>query len=236
MASCHVRSNLAALRQLPRVALNNIRDIPEAFTRKHRKGRGPGSKRGKTCGRGHKGQGQRNTKPRLGFEGGNTPFYLSVPKHGFKNTKQKVYSPLNLNRLQFFIDSGRLNPKEPINMYHLWRSGAVGGKIKDGVKLLGTGKSWFQANIDIEVSRASKTAIQAIERQGGKITCAHYNRLGLRVLLKPEKFEGRPIPRRARPPNDLIKYYTDPANRGYLADPVELEKAKDANSLASEVD
>ena len=52
--------------------------------------------------------------------------------------KQKFYSPLNLNRLQFFIDSGRLNPKEPINMFHLWRSGAVGGRIKDGVKLLGT--------------------------------------------------------------------------------------------------
>ena len=52
--------------------------------------------------------------------------------------KQKFYSPLNLNRLQFFIDSGRLNPKEPINMYHLWRSGAVGGRIMDGVKLLGT--------------------------------------------------------------------------------------------------
>ena len=52
--------------------------------------------------------------------------------------KQKFFSPLNLNRLQFFIDSGRLNPEEPITMYHLWRSGAVGGRIKDGVKLLGT--------------------------------------------------------------------------------------------------
>ena len=57
------------------------------------------------------------------------------------SSKQKVYSPLNLNRLQFFIDSGRINPKEPITMYHLWRSGAVGGRIKDGVKLLGTVRS-----------------------------------------------------------------------------------------------
>lgn len=112
----------------------------------------------------------------------------------------------------------------------------MGGRIMDGVKLLGTGKTWFQANIDIEVSRASKTAIAAIERQGGKITCAHYNRLGLRVLLKPEKFEGQPIPRRARPPNDLMEYYVDPTNRGYLADPVELEKARETNRLASEVD
>ena len=102
--------------------------------------------------------------------------------------------------------------------------------------LVWQGKTWFQANIDIEVSRASKTAIAAIERQGGKIACAHYNRLGLRVLLKPEKFEGQPIPRRARPPNDLMEYYVDPTNRGYLADPVELEKAREANRLASEVD
>jgi len=98
------------------------------------------------------------------------------------------------------------------------------------------GKTWFQANIDIEVSRASKTAIEAIERRGGKITCAHYNKLGLRLLLKPEKFEGRPIPRRARPPNKLMEYYTNPANRGYLADPVELEKARIANRLENQVD
>lgn len=104
------------------------------------------------------------------------------------------------------------------------------------ISLILQGRTWFQANLDIEVSRASKTAIEAIERQGGKITCAHYNRLGLRVLLKPEKFEGRPIPRRARPPKDLMEYYTNPANRGYLSDPVELETARNANRLASEVD
>ena len=88
------------------------------------------------------------------------------------------------------------------------------------------GSSWFQAKVDIEVSKASKTAIAAIEKQGGKVTCAHYNRLGLRVLLKPEKFEGRTIPRRARPPSKLMPYYTNPENRGYLVDPVELEKAR----------
>nr|XP_058957990.1 uncharacterized protein LOC131785169 [Pocillopora verrucosa] len=88
MAICHIKKNLTALRQYPRVALNNIRDLPEAFKAQHRKGRGRGSGRGKTSGRGHKGQGQRNTKPRLGFEGGQTPLYLRVPKHGFKNIFQ----------------------------------------------------------------------------------------------------------------------------------------------------
>jgi len=237
MAACHIRKNLAALRQFPRVALNNIRDLPEAFKPEHRKGRGRGSGRGKTSGRGHKGQGQRNTKPRLGFEGGNTPFYIRVPKHGFKNVYKKIYSPLNLNRLQFFVDSGRINPKEPITMFHLWRSGAIAGRIKDGVTLLGGGTTWFQAKLDIEVSRASKTAIKAIERQGGKITCGYYNKLGLRLLLKPEKFEGRRIPRRARPPRKLMEYYTSVENRGYLADPVELENARlQTYKLENEVD
>lgn len=237
MAICHIKKNLTALRQYPRVALNNIRDLPEAFKAQHRKGRGRGSGRGKTSGRGHKGQGQRNTKPRLGFEGGQTPLYLRVPKHGFKNIYKMHYRPLNLNRLQFFIDSGRLNPNAPITMYHLWRSGVTGGRIKDGVVLLGGGTTWFQAKVDIEVSKASKTAIKAIERQGGKITCAYYNKLGLRLLLKPEKFEGKRIPRRARPNTKLMEYYTSVENRGYLVDPDELEKARQLTyKLENEVD
>ena len=90
---------------------------------------------------------------------------------------------------------------------------------------------------DIEVSRASKTAVKAIERQGGKITCAYYNKLGLRLLLKPEKFEGRRIPRRARPPSKLMEYYTSVENRGYLADPVGLENARlQTYKLENEVD
>ncbi|EDO44563.1 predicted protein [Nematostella vectensis] len=234
MASCYVQKNLDALKKLPRVALNNIRDLPEAFITVRSC---PGSGRGKTAGRGHKGQGQRGTKPRLGFEGGQTPFYLRIPKHGFKNKFEKVYEPLNLNRLQYLIDSGRLNPKEQITMHELWKTGAV-GKIKDGVKLLGTGNEWFQAKVDIEVSKASKTAIEAIERQGGKITCAHYNKLGLRVLLKPEKFEGKPIPRRAHPPSKLLPYYSSVEHRGYLADAEQVEKARleSRKSKESEVD
>ncbi|XP_078361766.1 large ribosomal subunit protein uL15m-like isoform X2 [Oculina patagonica] len=150
---------------------------------------------------------------------------------------KKIYSPLNLNRLQFFVDSGRINPKEPITMYHLWRSGAIAGRIRDGVTLLGGGTTGFQAKLNIEVSRASKTAIKAIERQGGKITCAYYNPLGLRQLLKPEKFEGRRIPRRARPPRKFMEYYTSVENRGYLADPVDLENARlQTYKLENEVD
>jgi large subunit ribosomal protein L15 len=88
------------------------------------------------------------------------------------------------------------------------------------------GSSWFKANVDLEVSKASKTAIEAIESQGGKITCAHYNTLGLRVLLKPEKFEGKYVPRRAQPPSKLMPFYTSVEQRGYLADPEKLEEAR----------
>lgn len=99
------------------------------------------------------------------------------------------------------------------------------------------GTTWFQAKVDIEVSKASKTAIKAIERQGGKITCAYYNKLGLRLLLKPEKFEGKRIPRRARPNTKLMEYYTSVENRGYLVDPDELEKARQLTyKLENEVD
>lgn len=91
---------------------------------------------------------------------------------------------------------------------------------------LAQGSSWFKTKVNLEVSKASQTAIEAIERQGGKVTCAHYNKLGLRVLLKPEKFEGKYVPRRAQPSSKLMPFYTSVENRGYLADPEKLEEAR----------
>ena len=81
----------------------------------------------------------------------------------------------------------------------------------------------FTSRIKIEVSRASKKAIETVEQKGGQITCAYYTKLGLRVLLKPWKFDVKRMPRRAAPPPKLEKYYRDPAKRGYLADPQEIE-------------
>ncbi|XP_028393961.1 uncharacterized protein LOC114518178 [Dendronephthya gigantea] len=233
IAFCHVEKNLKALEKLPRVVLNNIRDFPEAFKPHHRKGRGPGSGRGKTSGRGHKGQGQRGTLPRIGFEGGQTPFYLRIPKHGFKNVNKKNYVPLNLNRLQYFIDCGRIDVNKPINMNTLWTTGAV-SRLQDGVCLLGTGSEIFNSKIDIEVSRASKKAIETVERQGGQVTCAYYTKLGLRVLVKPWKFDTKRLPRKAAPPPKLEKYYKDPSKRGYLADPQEVDEERKKESLSKD--
>ena len=90
------------------------------------------------------------------------------------------------------------------------------------------GCTWFQAKVNIEVNRASKTAIEAVERNGGTVKCVYHDRLQLRALLKPEKY---PIlkPRPARPKNKYILWYSDPDNRGFLADPEEVEKRRQEN-------
>jgi large subunit ribosomal protein L15 len=88
--------------------------------------------------------------------------------------------------------------------------------------------------INIEVSQASAGAIEAVEKAGGSIKSVFYNRLGLRVLLKPHKFDGQPLPQKARPPPKKIGYYTNYANRGYLSAEIQVEQAlkKSMNAAA----
>lgn len=218
------------------LGLNNLSDNPGAVKRGRRVGRGIGSSKGKTCGRGHKGQ-----KARAGggvsplFEGGQTKFYKRIPKRGFKNNHAEAMVPLNVGTLQDYIDMGRLTPpsddEDPLTMKDLVDAGVTKrSSIKYGIKLLGKGKERLRTPVKIEISRASEGAIKAIEAVGGEITTVHYNRLALRALLKPEKFDI--IPKRARPPPKLMQYYTDDDKRGYLSPRVELKKVKDrlANS------
>ena len=195
------------------VALNTIKNMPGATKQKRRKGRGPGSGRGKTATRGQKGQKSRNNGGiAIGFEGGQTPLYKRAPKRGFKNIHAVPLEPLNLDKLEKYIVAGRIDGSKTITMKDIFDSGIV-GNVRNGVKLLGIGEHEFSSKIDIEVSRASQSAIDAIEKCGGTITSMHYNRLGLRVLLKPHKFEW-PLPRRARPPPRLQGFYTSYEKRG----------------------
>jgi len=225
-AVCHVERNLKCLADMPRVATNNIRDFRGAFKRKQRVGRG--GDRGKTSGKGHKGQGQRGTKPRIGFEGGQTPFYRLVPKHGFTNALFKnQFTPIHLNKLQYFIDAKRIDPTQKIDMEVLHKSGAI-GRVKDGVRLLGGGATWFQSSIDIEVTRASQNAIQAVERNGGRVQAVYHDQVAIRVALNPEKYKLDP-PKRARPSHKNILWYSDPVNRGFLADPEKVEELRQEN-------
>ncbi|GAA5828291.1 hypothetical protein JCM3770_004953 [Rhodotorula araucariae] len=202
--------------------LGNLAPHPGSTKDRRRIGRGIGSGRGGTSGRGHKGQGARsgNGKPAAHFEGGQTPLTRAFPKRGFTNPNKEALVPLNLERLQHWIDRGLIDPTRPITMRELYETRCVHG-VQDGVKLLGDGAEHFTTpNVQITVSKASKSAIAAIEALNGSLVARYENRLTLRALIRPESFytKGRPLPGKADPVarRDLL-YYSDPAKRGYLA-------------------
>ena len=181
------------------LTLNTLRDNPGAVKKARRVGRGIGSSKGKTCGRGHKGQ-----KSRSGggvhptFEGGQTKFYKRMPKIGImKNANFKLdLVPLNVGKVQDYITMGRLKAERKdgvLTMRDFVNAGMMpSSSIKTGVKLLGDGKEYIKDAILIEVPFASASAISAIENAGGYVTTVHYNRLALRAHLKPHKFPSKP--------------------------------------------
>eukprot|EP00695_Tsukubamonas_globosa_P002695 TRINITY_DN388_c0_g1_i1.p1 TRINITY_DN388_c0_g1~~TRINITY_DN388_c0_g1_i1.p1 ORF type:complete len:240 (+),score=72.55 TRINITY_DN388_c0_g1_i1:59-778(+) len=213
-------------------SLNVLKDNSGAISSRKRVGRGAGSGLGKTSGRGHKGQKARSGGgPAKDFEGGQTKLARRIPKHGFVNPGALVYQSVNLSTIQHWIDTGRINASEPITMKTLFDCGILNKVEWPGIKLLGDGAESFNIPINIEVARASLSAIAAVERAGGNVTCAYYNKLNLRAHLKPEKF--RTIPKRATPPPKLIKYYSQPEIRGYLADAEQIQSLK--NEAAKEL-
>jgi large subunit ribosomal protein L15 len=127
-------------------------------------------------------------------------------------------SPLNVGKLQQWIDAGRIDPTKPITFKELLDSRAIHG-IKDGVKLLGNGADYFKTPVDITVSRASATAIEAIEKAGGKITTRFFNKAGIKSITHPHLYEEPPRLAGAFSRFD-IEYYRDPAHRGYLSQEV----------------
>ncbi len=147
--------------------LNEIRDNPGAHYRAKRVGRGIGSGKGKTSGRGGKGQTARSGVAINGFEGGQTPLHRRLPKRGFNNKIfQKDYQVVNLGRLQQAIDAGRLSTKGPVSAATLVASGIL-RRAGDGVRLLAEGQ--LTAAITIEVAGASRAAIAAVETAGGTV-------------------------------------------------------------------
>ena len=136
-------------------------------TRKHmRVGRGIGSGKGKTSGRGVKGQKARTGVSLNGFEGGQMPLYRRLPKSGFTNIFATEYVELTLARLQFAVDQKQVDAKNPIDEDALVKAGVVRRK-KDGVKLLNTGE--LKAKVTLRISAATKGAVAAVEKAGGKI-------------------------------------------------------------------
>ena len=146
--------------------LNELSDIRGARTARKRVGRGIGSGTGKTSGRGHKGQKSRSGVSIKGFEGGQMPLYRRLPKRGFHNIFRKKLTAVNVGRLQQAIDAGKLDPKGTIDAKALVAAGVV-RRVRDGVRLLGQGE--LKAKLTVAVAGASKGAVAAIEKAGGKV-------------------------------------------------------------------
>lgn len=146
--------------------LDNIRDNPGARKSKMRICRGIGSGKGKTGGRGGKGQTARTGVSINGFEGGQMPLFRRLPKRGFKNIFSHHFSEVNLGRLEEALKAGKLDAKKPVTGEALVAAGLI-TRLRDGVRILGKGE--LKTKISAEVHGASKAAIAAIEKAGGSI-------------------------------------------------------------------
>jgi large subunit ribosomal protein L15 len=146
--------------------LNEITDNAGATKERMRVGRGIGSGKGKTGGRGVKGQKARTGVRIKGFEGGQMPLHRRLPKRGFTPPNAKDYNEVNLNRIQAALTAGKLAQGTPITIDSLISAGLC-SKRRDGVKILGVGE--IAAPLSFEVAAASKSAIAAIEKAGGSV-------------------------------------------------------------------
>ena len=147
--------------------LNELRDNPGATRPRKRVGRGPGSGKGTTAGRGDKGQKSRSGVALKGFEGGQMPIHRRLPKRGFNNIFRKDFNEINLGRLQAVVDNGQIDAKSPVTAAALAKAGII-SKIKDGVRVLGNGE--LKTALTLEVSGISASAKKAVEAAGGSVT------------------------------------------------------------------
>lgn len=146
--------------------LNELRDNPGAVTDRTRVGRGIGSGKGKTGGRGVKGQKSRSGVAIKGFEGGQMPLHRRLPKRGFTNIFAKDLNIVSLGRVQTAIDAGKLDASATVTVEALVAAGVV-RRVLDGVRLLSDGE--LKTAVNFEIAGASKTAVAAVEKAGGKV-------------------------------------------------------------------
>jgi large subunit ribosomal protein L15 len=146
--------------------LNELRDRPGARKIGKRVGRGIGSGKGKTAGRGIKGQWARSGVAVKGFEGGQMPLHRRLPKRGFNNLFAKDLNEVNLGRVQEAIDAGKLDAAATVDVDALVKAGVL-RRAKDGVRLLGSGE--IKSKVDFAVYGASKSAMAAVEKAGGSL-------------------------------------------------------------------
>jgi len=170
--------------------LNEIRDNPGARKSRVRVGRGIGSGLGKTAGRGQKGQKSRSGVSIKGFEGGQMALHMRLPKRGFNNIFAKDFAEVNLGMIQKLIDAGTLDAKNALDHAALKAVGLARGG-RDGVRLLGKGV--LTAKITCTVAGASKGAIEAVEKAGGKVTVIEVVTAAEKAALKKGKIRLKRI-------------------------------------------
>jgi len=200
--------------------LNEIRDNPGARHAFKRLGRGIGSGLGKTSGRGGKGQTARTGVALNGFEGGQTPLHRRMPKRGFNNIFRRDFQELNLADLQKAIDDGKIGAAETITGTSLTAAGVI-RRERDGLRLLGNGKDSFKAKVTIEVAGASKSAIAAVEKAGGKVVVLNFERPGVTKDIEAKR--ARQAKRKAKETKAAPKAAAEEA--GETADKGKGEKA-----------
>lgn len=147
--------------------LNELGDNEGATQPRKRIGRGIGSGTGKTSGKGHKGQKARSGGASRYFEGGQMPIYRRLPKRGFKNHGRADYVVINLDALQRAVDSGKIDPSKTVDADSLVASGVL-RRSRDGVRVMARGE--LKTALTFDVAGASKAAIAAIEKAGGKVS------------------------------------------------------------------
>jgi large subunit ribosomal protein L15 len=157
--------------------LSDIADNAGSRKKRMRVGRGIGSGKGKTSGRGGKGQTARSGVRIKGFEGGQMPLHRRLPKRGFNNIFRLDFAEINLDRLQEAIDAKLVDAKETVTVESLAKAGVI-RRAKDGLRLLGRGE--LKAKLAIEVHGASKSAVAAVEKAGGTV----------KILAPAKKEEG----------------------------------------------
>ena len=171
--------------------LNDIKDNEGARHRRMRVGRGIGSGKGKTGGRGQKGQKSRSGVAIKGFEGGQMPLHMRIPKRGFNNPFGKDYAEVNLGMVQKFIDAKKLAAKGVIDHATLKAAGLARGG-KDGVRLLAKGE--LKTKVSFAVAGASKAAVKAVEKAGGKVEIIAAKPAPAEQAEKPAKAEAKKAP------------------------------------------
>jgi len=164
--------------------LNEIRNNPGAHKRKLKVGRGSSSGLGKTSGRGVKGAKARTGTKVYGFEGGQMPLYMRMPKRGFNNIFGNDFAEVNLGRIQKAIDNKKIDAGSKITEETLRKAGLV-SRSRDGVRVLGDGK--LSAKIEVEVAGVSASAREAIEGAGGTITATFKKRVNMNRKGEPGK-------------------------------------------------